>query len=197
MLISFCGAAGSGKTSLAKACVEHVSSEINPYVAYVEEYARTFIQQLEHPDHAAVQYHILKAQHKLEEEALHWAKYSFVDTSTIFSYIYPKTYSSTNNKMKLFILNDLKKEVLESSKRYDHIFYLPLRDDVEDDGVRLPEDSPMLDIAIRAFIKEHEQLDAKTTYLPEGLSVADSVSFVLSRLGLTSQGSITELAKTV
>ena len=181
-LISFVGAPGVGKTTAATALKDRLEQE-GKQVGYSQEYARDFIGLYGHPEHSAIQLHIMRQQKAWEESAFYGNDFAVTDTAVWYSYVFPDIYNRPGaSEQEIHILNDLGRQVVNWIPSYHYTFYLPVRDDIEDDGLRDPTQSDRIDHHMRGFIELHKHRFAHIDFLPEGLTVPETVDFALSQL---------------
>ena len=79
-LICFAGAPGVGKTTSALALKKHLEAH-GKQVGYSGEYARDFIGLYGHPEHSAIQLHIMRQQKAWEESAFYGNDFAVTDTA--------------------------------------------------------------------------------------------------------------------
>lgn len=181
-LICFAGAPGVGKTSAATALQKHLESEGHK-VGYSPEYARDFIRHYGYPEHAAIQLHIMRQQKAWEESAFYGTDYAVTDTAVWYSFVFPSLFiSPAASEQEFRILRDVGRQAISWIPSYHYTFYLPMRDDIEDDGIRDPKSSGLIDEAMRRFIEDHRDEFRRLHFVPEGLTVEQNVEFALSKL---------------
>lgn len=166
--IAFVGAPGVGKSTLTLLTKQRLE-RTGLRVGYAHEYARGFIDAHGFPEHSGAQYHIMKEQKKLEASAGHDADFLLTDTAVFFSFLYPYIFRrSEASSQELLVLDDILSECLAHVPSYDVTFYLPLREVIEDDGIRVPKDSPMIDNEMRHFVRKHQQHFPRLVFLDPG-----------------------------
>lgn len=181
-LICFAGAPGVGKTSAALALQKRLE-EAGHKVGYSPEYARDFIKHYGYPEHAAIQLHIMRQQKAWEESAFYGTDFAVTDTAVWYSFIFPSLFlSPVASEQEQRILRDVGRQAITWIPCYHHTFYLPMRDGIEDDGVRDPESSGIIDVAMREFIEQNRSEFRNLHFVPSGLSVKENAEFALRAL---------------
>lgn len=181
-LICFAGAPGVGKTTAALALQKKLE-ERDLKVGYSPEYARDFIKAYGYPEHAAIQLHIMRQQKAWEESAFYGNDFAITDTAVWYSFIFPSLFTSnaaTDQERR--ILRDVGRQAVTWIPSYHVTFYLPMRDVIEDDGVRDPDSSGIIDEAMRKFISDNKNEFRSLYFVPEGLTVNETVDYALARL---------------
>lgn len=181
-LIAFAGAPGVGKTTTALAVRKHLRDQ-GRRCGYAHEVARDLIARYGYPEHAALQLHAAHQQRDLEKLARRIHGFAVTDTTTWFCYLFPSLFNAPKaGVQEVKVIEDLGAITASWHEDYTHTFYLPLRDEIEDDGIRDPHASPFIDREMRAYLDRHQETLANVTYVPEGLDVQETVEFVLHTL---------------
>lgn len=183
-LVCFAGAPGVGKTSTALAVQERLSG-LGQHAGYAPEFARDLIARYGYPEHAAFQLHAAYQQRGAEEQALGGSGLAVTDTATWFCYLFPYLFNSPSaGEQERQVISDLYTISAYWHRNYAHTFYLPLRDDIEADGIRDPHASAFIDDEMRQYLDDHQETLPDVTYVPEGLDLAQTVEFALGAMGV-------------
>ena len=179
-LVAFAGAPGVGKTSTALAVQERIRA-MDQRCGYAPEFARQLIERYGYPKHAALQLHAAYQQRELERSAVVGSGLAVTDTTTWFCHLFPSLFNAaTECEQERQVIEDIGAIARYWHREYDLTVYLPLRDDIEDDGIRDPQASPFIDREMRAYLARHDDTLPNVVYVPEGLDLEQTVEYVLA-----------------
>lgn len=182
-LIAFAGAPGVGKTTTAKAVQDRLLAR-GERVGYAPEFARDLIARYGYPRHAALQLHAAYQQREAEKKAMQGGM-AVTDTTTWFCHLFPSLFNAgTECEQERKVIEDLGTIAAYWHREYTMTIYLPLHDNIEDDGIRDPHASPFIDREMRAYLARHEDTLPNVEYLPEGMDLDQTVEHVLALLTL-------------
>ena len=177
-VICFAGAPGVGKTTQAKRLHELLGC------GYASEFARDLIARYGYPKHAAFQLHAAFQQRAAEQRAVRATGLAVTDTATWMCYLYPSLFNGVSEcEQEQQVIGDLEDLTRSWHRYYSATIYLPLHDQIEDDGVRDPHASPFIDTEMRSYLAQFED-SLPVTYVPEGLTEDETHEFVLDSLGV-------------
>lgn len=158
--IGICGGPSTGKTSTARALVNHLN--LAGYNSeYVTEYARYHINMCKQngvldrePLHQAV---ILYNQLKIENSIPEEVEFMVTDSAVVMHPVYGWMLSDPNNYNHRQFFLQLYEETISQRDRYDHILFMPQSIPYKADGTRSEDLDKARDISerIRAFLVFH------------------------------------------
>lgn len=184
-LICFAGSPGAGKTTAALA-VKEALERLGKRVGYSPEYARDFIRLHGFPEHSAIQLHIMRQQKAWEESSIYGNDFAVTDTAVWYSYVFPDIYNRPNaTEQELQILEDLGRQVVNWIPSYHLTFFMPLREHIESDGIRDPTQSARIHDHMTAFVHEHRDRFQRLVFLPDGMTVEETVDAAIWHLDRT------------
>ena len=165
--IVFCGAAGSGKTTLA-AQVFAGLKQAGRNVEHVHEFVRTDIHQNGPMRSIWEQYRTRQFQKELEDAIPAKADHVICDSGTLTPYFYAVLYADPTEPRQRLVLQDMYRYLLDDLflRRYDLVFFVPVlaRYNLED-GTRYQtlEQIKLLDEHMRLiFTKLHHTSNVHT-----------------------------------
>jgi nicotinamide riboside kinase len=169
--IAFVGTAGCGKTTLTYEISSalkknHVNAELVP------EYIREYISKYGKPTNIFEQYHIFDHQTSREDAGSPAVEVQVCDTIRGLGYFYACQFPITESKQQ-YVVADLYSRLISDlhSKRYDHIFFLPMAEtysknsEILSDGVRFQSLSEI------AMIEQHMTSILTKVHKVEHLSI--------------------------
>lgn len=159
-LIGFIGAPGSGKTTLACSMKEYII-KYDLSADICTECAREHIFRHGHPVDLGSNFYITLTQQEREDALLEGTNdFIFTDSPVWLSYIYAllivQNFPVSDSPDILAHL--YRSFVLDAADRYEKVFYICGRDEIEDDGCRDMDANERISEIIDGFVKVHMDL---------------------------------------
>jgi nicotinamide riboside kinase len=153
--ISIVGPPGSGKTTLASQLHSHLKS-MGESSIFVEEHVVDYIARVGIPKKLEHQLVIFEEQFKKENIYNNKKNYAIYDSASWVSYIYGRSMVGPKlSNYDIASLNLLHRKCLESINQWDYIFYIPMIDNYDFDGIRFHkrEESEKIGLSIRGWLE--------------------------------------------
>jgi hypothetical protein len=135
-MVSFIGAPASGKSTLATD-VHTELKKLGKNSIFISECATDFIAEYGIPERPIDQLTIFYKQTNKERMFIGSKEFIICDSSGILNYFYfRKLFPNPLSPKDIATINHLQKEILKTLSQWNHIFYVPVRNNNIDDGIR-------------------------------------------------------------